>query len=91
MNETPTAEDSPYLTVKQLARRFHTTPNAIYTARSRRRRFPRGFKNGKQVLFPITEVEEYERENQQADSRFNTELDPTRVPPQAKRPRKNAA
>lgn len=82
MNETPAAEVSPYLTVKQLARRFHTTPNAIYTARSRRRRFPRGFKNGKQVLFPISEVEAYERENQQADSRFNPALDPTRVPGQ---------
>jgi hypothetical protein len=84
MNETPAAEESPYLTVKQLAKRFHTTPNAIYTARSRRRRFPRGFKNGKQVLFPISEVEEYERANQQADSRFNPDLDPTRVPPQTR-------
>lgn len=82
MNETPTAEKSPYLTVKQLADRLHMTPNAIYTARSKRRRFPRGFKRGKLVLFPLTEVEAYERASQEADSRFNPALDPTRVPPQ---------
>jgi hypothetical protein len=84
MNETTATEESPYLTVKQLAARFHTSPNAIYTARSRRRRFPRGFKNNGQVLFPIEEVEAYELANKQADSRFNTDLDPTRAPVQAK-------
>lgn len=84
MNETPAAEDSPYLTVPQLARRLHMTPNAIYTARSRRRHFPRGFRRGNKVLFPLAEVEAYEHESQQADSRFNRELDPTRVPAQSR-------
>lgn len=84
MNETPATEDSPYLTVKQLAKRLHLTPNAIYTARSRRRRFPRGFRSGGQVLFPISEVLAYEQANQNADSRFNPDLDPTRVPAQSR-------
>jgi predicted DNA-binding transcriptional regulator AlpA len=83
MNDTQTDEASPYLNVKQLAKRWHTTPNAIYTARSRRRG-PRGFKRGKQVLFPLSEIEAHERAEQAADSRFNPELDPTSAPVQRK-------
>lgn len=86
MNETPAVEESPYLTVKQLAKRLHMTPNAIYTARSRRRHFPAGFRRGGKgpVLFPVSEVEAYEHDSKQADSRFNPDLDPTRVPPQTR-------
>lgn len=85
MNDTRTDEPSPYLTVDQLAERWHTTPNAIYTARSRRRKYPKGFRRGKKVLFPLSEVEAHERAEQAADDRFNPELDPTNAPVEAKR------
>ncbi|OKH91456.1 hypothetical protein [Streptomyces uncialis] len=75
MNDTR-VDESPYLTVKQLAARWHTTTNAIYTARSRRRNYPKGFRLSGKVLFPRAEVEAYERAGQAADSRFNTALDP---------------
>lgn len=84
MNDTRTDESSPYLTVDQLAKRWHTTPNAIYTARSRRRNYPKGFRRGRKVLFPLSEVEAHERAEQAADDRFNPELDPTNAPVEAK-------
>lgn len=85
MNDTTTDEPSPYLTVRQLAKRWHTTANAIYTARSRRRdTYPQGFKRGRLVLFPLTEVEAHERAEQAADDRFNPHLDPTNAPVEAK-------
>lgn len=78
-------ESSPYLTLRQLAKRWHTTENAIYTARSRRRgTYPRGFKRGKNVLFLLSEIEAHERADQAADSRFNPELDPTAAPVRSK-------
>ncbi|MFF4746847.1 DNA-binding protein [Streptomyces sp. NPDC001268] len=81
MNTNSTDEPSPYLTVRQLAKRWHTTENAIYTARSRRRgTYPKGFRRGRLVLFPLSEVEAHERAEQAADDRFNPELDPTNAP-----------
>ncbi|WP_086768132.1 helix-turn-helix domain-containing protein [Streptomyces bobili] len=53
------SERSPHLTVKQLAKRWQTTPTAIYIARHRGKA-PTGFKRGALVLFPISEVERFE-------------------------------
>ncbi|MFD5419425.1 DNA-binding protein [Streptomyces sp. NPDC127069] len=87
MNETPTAEDEQiYLNVRQLAKRWHTTPNAIYTDRSRRRgTYPPSFRRGRLLLFPLSEVIAYEEADQLADSRFNPELDPTLRAPEPRR------
>lgn len=84
MNDTRTDEPSPYLTVDQLAKRWHTTPNAIYTARSRRRNYPKGFRRGRRVLFPLTEVVAHEKAEQAADTRFNADLDPANAPVESK-------
>jgi hypothetical protein len=85
MNTTQTDETSPYLTVRQLAKRWHTTENAIYTARSRRRgTYPRGFKRGRLVLFRLAEVLAHEEAEMAADTRFNPELDPTNAPVEPK-------
>ncbi|MFF4848731.1 DNA-binding protein [Streptomyces sp. NPDC001194] len=79
MNETPAAEAAPiYLTVPQLADRWETTPNAIYTDRSRRRgNYPRSFRLRGRVVFLLSDVLAQEKAHQMADSRFNPELDPT--------------
>jgi hypothetical protein len=60
---SPPSEETPHLTVKQLATRWHTTPRAIYILRHRGRA-PKGFKRGTNrsapVLFPLTEVLAFE-------------------------------
>jgi tellurite resistance-related uncharacterized protein len=72
---------SPFLTVQQLAERWHTTPNAIYTARSRRRgTYPRGFRLAGKVRFLLSEVEAHEEAEQSADDRFNADLNPVNAP-----------
>jgi predicted DNA-binding transcriptional regulator AlpA len=60
---------SPHLTVSQLAERWHKSPQAIYAMRHRGKA-PRGFKTGVALLFPITEVEEFEA-RQMADDRLS--------------------
>jgi hypothetical protein len=59
---SPPSEESPHLTIKQLADRWQTTPQAIRIARHRGKA-PKGFKRGGRtspVLFPLTEVEAFE-------------------------------
>ena len=60
---SPPSEDTPtYLTVKQLAKRWQTTPQAIRIARHRGRA-PKGFKRGGRtspVLFRLVDVEAFE-------------------------------
>lgn len=80
------ADESPHLTVKQLAKRWHTTPQAIYMMRHRRKA-PRGFKRGRELLFPLAGVEAHEAASQAADPK-SPELDPTRCAPEPSRPRR---
>ncbi|WP_234376443.1 helix-turn-helix transcriptional regulator [Streptomyces sp. CB01201] len=54
-------DESPHLTVPQLAKRWHTTSQAIYLLRHRGKA-PRGFKSGRNVLFPLALVEKFEAE-----------------------------
>lgn len=60
---SPPSEDQPHLSVKQLAKRWNTTPQAIRILRHRGRA-PKGFKRGTSrtspVLFPLAEVEAFE-------------------------------
>jgi hypothetical protein len=88
MTTLQTAE-SPHLTVKQLAKRWHTTPQAIYNMRHRRKA-PKGFKRGRELLMPISEIERFEADGMSVD-RTNPDLDPTQAPPEASRPRTKAA
>lgn len=49
-----------HLTTSELADRWHTSPNAIRVRRSRGNA-PRSIKPGKERLYPIAEVEAFER------------------------------
>ncbi|MDT0306180.1 DNA-binding protein [Streptomyces sp. DSM 44917] len=53
--------ESPHLTVEQLAKRWHTTPQGIYTRRHRGRA-PEALEDGRKLLFPLSEVERFEAE-----------------------------
>ncbi len=86
----PEGADGTYLTVKQLADRWHTSENAIYIRRHKRTA-PPGYQEGRRVLFPLAEVEAHERQKQAADSRFNTALDPTRRPVEARTAKRSKA
>lgn len=90
MDDKPDNIDQPYLTVKELALRWRTTPNAIRIMRHRRRG-PISFKIGNRVLFLLDSVEAHEKGLQAADSRHNFELDPTRKPVEMRGPRRPAA
>lgn len=92
MNDNATTVEQPYLTVKELALRWRTTPNAIRILRHRRRA-PEGFLRGGKVFFELAAVEAYENELKAADSRHNTQLDPTSKPVEMRGPRRrpNAA
>jgi hypothetical protein len=67
---SPPAEAAPHLTIRQLAERWQTTPQAIRLARHRGRA-PKGFKRGagrtSPVLFPLSEVEKFEAERMAED------------------------
>jgi hypothetical protein len=91
---TPTQRTEPptHLTVADLATRWHTSAQAIYNMRHRRKG-PRGFRRGKEILYPLTEVEAYEAAAMAEDS-SNPENDPTRAavePARVRRTRKTAA
>lgn len=89
MDTNRRTDESPYLTVADLAARWHTTPNAIYTARHKRRA-PRGFRRGQKVLFPLDAVETFEREAMETD-RSNPANDPAREPVERKQVRRTRA
>lgn len=86
MNETATAEAVPiYLTAKQLAKRWHMTLNALYTARSKDREFPPAFKPGRTLLFPLDGVLAHEQKRQMADRSFNPSLNAANAPVELRR------
>ena len=85
MNDQPDIPAGPHLTAEELGARWGgKTANAIIILRHRRRA-PKGFRCGGKILFPLAEVEAFEAAKQAADSRFNTALDPTKKPVQARR------
>ncbi|MDJ1132434.1 helix-turn-helix domain-containing protein [Streptomyces iconiensis] len=59
METTQRTEESPHLTVAELAARWHTTENAIYHLRHRRK-LPPAISGGRKLLWPRTAIEEYE-------------------------------
>ena len=59
-------DESPHLTIPELATRWKTTRQAIYDMR-RRRKCPRGFRRGREILVPLTEVEAFEEAGMEAD------------------------
>lgn len=90
-------DESPHLTVAQLAARWQTTKQAIYIARHRGKA-PNGFKRGRDVLFPIAEVEAFEASRMAADKPSNRGAEVHRAPEPrrsarrpAPRPAKSAA
>ncbi|MFD7996894.1 DNA-binding protein [Streptomyces mexicanus] len=89
---SPPSEVSPHLTVKQLAARWHTTPAAIYIARHRGKA-PQGFRRGSRVLFPLAEVERFEKQEMAVDrpSHRRTAYEHRPPEPLRGRPRRPAA
>ncbi|WP_063735575.1 hypothetical protein [Streptomyces sp. RTd22] len=83
----PQTSESPHLTVKQLAARWQTTAQAIYMARHRRKA-PRGFKRGRELMFPLAEVEAFEAQALDTDPKSAPALDPTLRPSEPARPRR---
>jgi hypothetical protein len=90
MDEHRALPPGPYLTIEELADRWHTTPNAI-RIRRHRRTAPPGYREGARLLFPLSGVEAHEAARQAADSRFNTDLDPTRKPVRGRNSRRRTA
>lgn len=80
-------DESPHLTVPQLAERWHTTPQAIYAMRHRGKA-PKGFRRGVPILFPLDEVKQFEAERMAADRPSNRDTDPAHRPAEAHRPRR---
>jgi hypothetical protein len=67
--EYATGPDGPvYLTTKELAERFRTAPSSIRDWRSRGIG-PLGIRFGRNVLYPLPEVEAYERREYEAAKR----------------------
>jgi hypothetical protein len=80
---------SPVMDNNTAARYLGTTPNALRILRHRRRG-PKSFKrNGEdksgRILYFKSDLDAWLNEAAQADSRFNPDLDPTRVPAQRSR------
>ncbi|MEU3620648.1 DNA-binding protein [Streptomyces sp. NPDC006872] len=84
---TQTGEQSPHLTVKQLASRWQTTATAIYIARHRGKA-PAAFKQGALVLFPLAEVERYEATQMAGDRPSHRGTTAEHRPPEARRARR---
>lgn len=84
---TNLSEQSPHLTVQQLAARWQTTTTAIYIARHRGKA-PRGFKSGARVLFPLTEVEAHEARQMAGDRPSHRGLTAEHRPAEALRARR---
>ena len=87
---TQTTSDSPHLTVAQLANRWHTTKQAIYTARHRGKA-PKGFKRGVGLLFPLSEVLEFEAGQMAADKLSNRHQAAEHRPSEPRRARRKSA
>lgn|GEM_PF-5322513 len=66
----PPSEDSPTLTVPELAERWKTTPTAI-RIRRHRGNAPAGFKSGRRVLFLLSAVEAFEAQQMAEDKPSN--------------------
>lgn len=82
---SPPDEDAPHLTIKALAARWGTTPQAIRLARHRGRA-PKGFKRGEgrtsPVLFPMAEVLAFEAERMAEDRPSHRRAAPEHRPPE---------
>lgn len=79
----PTSGQSAVMTVQEAASYLRKTPNALHIMRHRRRG-PRSFKRDGRIYYYAADVKAWLDEGANADSRFNPDLDPTRVPAQAR-------
>jgi hypothetical protein len=81
--KTPHSAEPPVKTVAEAAAYVRRSPNALRILRHRRRG-PRSFIRDGRVLYYTADLKAWLEEAANADSRFNSALDPTRVPPQAR-------
>jgi hypothetical protein len=82
MSDT-TAAQSDVMTTKEVACYLRKTPNALKIMRHRRVG-PRSFKRDGRIYYYAADVRAWLAEGANADSRFNPDLDPTRVPAQTR-------
>lgn len=78
-----TVSGSDVMTVKEAACYLRKTPNALHIMRHRRTG-PRSFKRDGRIYYYAADVRAWLNEGANADSRFNPDLDPTRVPAQTR-------
>ncbi|WUH94617.1 helix-turn-helix domain-containing protein [Streptomyces sp. NBC_00433] len=82
-DNTPTDTASPLMNNKEAARYLKRTPNALRILRHRRRG-PKSFIKDGRIWYFSADLDAWLNEAAQADSRFNPDLDPTRVPAQTR-------
>ncbi|WP_420903304.1 helix-turn-helix domain-containing protein [Streptomyces boncukensis] len=83
-----TTEESPHLTVAELAARWRTTEQAIYHRRHRRQ-LPPAISGGRKLLFPLAAIEAFERDLAASDPQ-NPLNDPAAAPVERRRGRPRA-
>lgn len=78
-----TGTDFEVMTTKEVAAFLRKTENALRIMRHRRRG-PRSFERDGRIFYYRADVKAWLAEGANADSRFNPDLDPTRVPAQTR-------
>lgn len=80
MSASPPAHYSnAFLTLDKAAEYLGIPPNTLYVWRHRRQG-PPSFRMGRRVMYRITALEDWVREQEEADSRTNSKLDPLNRP-----------
>ncbi|MFD7088446.1 helix-turn-helix transcriptional regulator [Streptomyces sp. NPDC059896] len=90
MPEPRGASQAAFLTLPRAAEYLGISPNTLYVWRHRRQG-PPSFRMGRRVMYRITALDEWVRDQELADSRSNRVLDPlNRKPQRRSKPREVA-
>ncbi|MGK9461335.1 helix-turn-helix transcriptional regulator [Streptomyces sp. G6] len=81
MPEPRAASQTAFLTLPRAAEYLGISPNTLYVWRHRRHG-PPSFRMGRRVMYRITALDEWVRDQERADSRSNRALDPLNRKPQ---------
>ncbi|MFD7117282.1 helix-turn-helix transcriptional regulator [Streptomyces sp. NPDC059883] len=81
MPEPRGASQAAFLTLPRAAEYLGISPNTLYVWRHRRQG-PPSFRMGRRVMYRITALDEWVRDQELADSRSNRVLDPLNRKPQ---------
>ncbi|MFD5343639.1 helix-turn-helix transcriptional regulator [Streptomyces anulatus] len=81
MPEPHATSHATFLTLPKSAEYLGISPNTLYVWRHRRQG-PPSFRMGRRVMYRITALDEWVRDQERADSRSNRALDPLSRKPQ---------